>query len=117
MAVNLSLTPLLQPISADAHGRLQSIRRFTKPDAPQDFETLVLQSFIQEMLPKKSEEVFGGGVAGDIWRSMLAEKLAAEVAGRGGIGIADLIRAAKPAVNPASAEIVTASAPLTVEGS
>jgi Rod binding domain-containing protein len=110
LAVNLSLTPLLQPISADAHGRLQSIRRLNKPDAPQDFEALVLQSFIQEMLPKKAEVVFGGGAAGDIWRSMLAEKLAAEVALRGGIGIADLIRTASPAV-------AAASAPAKVKGS
>ncbi len=118
MAVNLSLTPILQPISGDAHGKLQSIRRLNKPDAPQDFEALVLQSFIQEMLPKKSEQVFGGGVAGDIWRSMLAEKLAAEVAERGGIGIADIIRTARPAPAPAaSAEIETKAAPATVERS
>jgi Rod binding domain-containing protein len=62
---------------------------------PKDFEAFVLQSFLQEMLPKKAEGVYGSGIAGDVWRSMLAEKLAFEVTERGGIGIADQVRADK----------------------
>lgn len=63
-----------------------------KANAPEQFEAFVLQSFIEEMLPKSADSVFGGGVAGDYWRSMLAEKMAGEVADRGGIGIAKMIR-------------------------
>jgi Rod binding domain-containing protein len=44
------------------------------------------------MLPKDAEGVYGTGIAGDIWRSMLSEKLAFEVAERGGLGIADQVR-------------------------
>lgn len=51
------------------------------------FEAFVLQSFIEPMLPS-SEGVYGGGTAGSFWKSMLAEKLAAEMAKSGGIGIA-----------------------------
>ncbi len=54
----------------------------------QRFEALVLQTFIQNMLPKDTEGVYGKGLAGDMWKSQLAEHLANVVAERGGIGIA-----------------------------
>lgn len=63
-----------------------------KPVAPETFkrfEAMVLQSFIQNMLPKDGAAVYGKGMAGDMWKAMLAEKVAAVVAERGGIGIAD----------------------------
>ena len=62
-----------------------------KPGAAREFEAFVMQSFIQEMLPKDANNVFGKGIAGDIWRSMLAEKLAYEVAARGDLGIAKIV--------------------------
>ena len=40
------------------------------------------------MLPKESEEVFGKGTAGGVWKSMLAEQLGAQLAKGKGIGIA-----------------------------
>lgn len=42
-------------------------------------EQLLLQNLVENMLPKESSAVFGSGSAGDIWRSMLAEQLAAQV--------------------------------------
>lgn len=58
------------------------------PDASRKFEAMVLQTFISSMLPKNAEGTYGQGVAGDMWKSMMAEKLAGVVAERGGIGIA-----------------------------
>ncbi len=52
------------------------------------FEAMMLQTFIQNMLPKDTESVFGKGLAGDMWKSQLAERLADVMADRGGIGIA-----------------------------
>ncbi|WP_315925425.1 rod-binding protein [Mesorhizobium sp. SP-1A] len=52
------------------------------------FEAMVLQTFIQNMLPKDTEQVYGQGLAGDMWKSQLAERLADVMAERGGIGIA-----------------------------
>ena len=52
------------------------------------FEAMVLQTFIQNMLPKDAEGVYGKGLAGDMWKSQLAERLADVMAERGGIGIA-----------------------------
>ena len=49
---------------------------------------MVLQTFIQNMLPKDTEGVYGKGLAGDMWKSQLAERVADVMAERGGIGIA-----------------------------
>lgn len=62
------------------------------PDAAQKFEAFVLQTFIQEMMPDTPEGVYGSGVAGDFWKSMMSEKIAEQVAERGSIGIADYVR-------------------------
>lgn len=55
------------------------------------FEAMILQSFIESMLPQDSESVFGSGMAGDMWKSMMAEQLAMTMARRGGIGIAERV--------------------------
>jgi Rod binding domain-containing protein len=52
------------------------------------FEAMVLQTFIQNMLPKDAEGVYGKGLAGDMWKSQMAEHIADVMAERGGIGIA-----------------------------
>lgn len=52
------------------------------------FEAMVLQNFIETMLPSDADQVYGGGLAGDIWRSLMAEQMAGVMAERGGIGIA-----------------------------
>lgn len=58
------------------------------------FEAFVLQSFVQSMLPKKAEVVFGKGTAGEIWKSMLAEQIGKQIADAGGVGIAKQLAAA-----------------------
>jgi flagellar protein FlgJ len=55
------------------------------------FEAMVLQTFIQSMLPKQAQAVYGSGLAGDLWQSLLAQQLSDVMADRGGIGIADSI--------------------------
>ncbi len=59
------------------------------PETYRKFEAMVLRNFVQDMLPDQSENVFGKGTAGDIWKSMMAEHLADAIAEGGGIGIAD----------------------------
>lgn len=61
------------------------------PEVFRKFEAMMLQSFIQSMLPEESEAVFGKGLAGDMWRSMMAEQIAGVMADSGGIGVADRI--------------------------
>lgn len=79
------------------------------PESFRRFEAMVLQTFIQNMLPKDGAAVYGKGMAGEMWKSMLAEKVAGVVAERGGIGIADRMLGeryaaeAKPAAQTAAA--------------
>lgn len=63
------------------------------PDMSKKFEAMVLQTFIGSMMPKNAESTYGKGVAGDMWKSMMAEKVADVVAERGGIGIARYLTA------------------------
>lgn len=57
----------------------------------QQFEAFVLQSFVESMLPKEDSAYFGEGTAGTIWKSMLAERIGAEMAAAGGVGIAAIL--------------------------
>jgi peptidoglycan hydrolase FlgJ len=71
-------------------------------DEYQKFEAYVLQNFIELMMPKDVQSVYGGGVAGDYWKSLLAEKMAMEIARTGGVGVADTIKAPKNAAKNAA---------------
>ncbi len=52
-------------------------------------ESVLLKNFVDQMLPKDAVAVFGEGVAGDVWKSMLSEKIANEVAKSGALKLAD----------------------------
>jgi hypothetical protein len=65
------------------------------------FEALLLQNMVEAMMPEDSEALMGSGLAGKMWKSMLAEKIAAEIARNGTIGIAKQI-ASGPAVSSAT---------------
>ncbi len=75
----------------EAQVRVVSGRVENKATAYEQFEAFVLQSFIQSIMPKEASSVFGEGTAGEVWKSMLAEKIAMQVAQAGGIGIGKLI--------------------------
>lgn len=82
------------------------------PESFKRFEAMVLQTFIQNMLPKDGASVYGKGMAGEMWKSMLAEKVAGVVAERGGIGIADRMLGGRYAAEAKPvAEAVAASRP------
>lgn len=92
----------------------------TATDAFGQLEAFVLQTFIQSMLPKNAPAVFGKGTAGEVWKSMLAEKMGAELAKSGQIGIAKRLAAAHasvtgagPALGPLAQAPVVANAALS----
>lgn len=76
-------------------------------DQYKQFEAMVLSSFVQNMMPTKAPTVFGAGTAGDVWKSMLSEKIANEMAKAGGIGIANRV-AQSVARNAAAADMLPA---------
>lgn len=67
-------------------------------DAYRKFEAFVLQVFVETMLPEGAQDVFGKGIAGGIWRSMLAEQLGNQLAQGKGIGIAKQLAVAHPPI-------------------
>lgn len=60
----------------------------------QNFEAMVLSSFVETMMPQDSEATFGAGTAGQVWRSMMAQQIATQLASAGGIGIAQQLETA-----------------------
>lgn len=59
------------------------------PETYRKFEASVASTFIQNMLPSDSEEVYGKGAAGDFWKGMMSEQIANAVSKQGGFGIAE----------------------------
>jgi len=64
--------------------------------ARHQLESVFLSQFIGEMLPKDTPSAFGQGYAGDMWRQMLAERVADQMAASGRLGIASRLFAGKP---------------------
>jgi peptidoglycan hydrolase FlgJ len=62
-----------------------------KAKAYQKFEASVLRNFVEDMLPKSTESIYGAGTAGNVWRSMQADFMSQELAKSGGIGIASTL--------------------------
>ncbi|PKA40897.1 rod-binding protein [Rhizobium sullae] len=58
------------------------------PETYRKFEAMVLQNFIKNMLPSDSEQVYGKGATGDIWKGMMAEQLGNVISEGDGVGIA-----------------------------
>jgi len=59
------------------------------PESYRKFEAMVLQNFVKSMLPSESEEIYGKGTAGDMWKSMMAEQIGNVMAQGDGVGIAE----------------------------
>ncbi|WP_426420141.1 rod-binding protein [Bradyrhizobium genosp. A] len=76
---------------------VQVIKKLGPDEVYRKFEAFILQTFVETMLPKESEDVFGKGTAGGVWKSMLAEQLGAQLAKGKGIGIAKQLASAHPA--------------------
>jgi len=57
--------------------------------AYRSFEAMTLKTVVEAMLPSESDAVYGKGLSGDVWRSMLAEQVAVQISESGGVGIAE----------------------------
>ena len=70
-------------------GNIRVNRHSDIPETYRKFEASVASTFIQNMLPSESEEVYGKGAAGDFWKGMMSEQIANAVSKQGGFGIAE----------------------------
>ncbi|QLF69389.1 rod-binding protein [Peteryoungia desertarenae] len=59
------------------------------PKVYREFEAVFLSNFVKSMMPEDSEEVYGKGNAGEMWKSMMAEQLGSVIAESGGVGVAE----------------------------
>src|SRR5579883_162723 len=65
-------------------------------NAQVEFEATLLNNLVDDMLPKDAAGVFGQGTAGDVWRSMLGDQIAHQIAKSGELGIAKRLFANHP---------------------
>ena len=76
--------------SAGAHAQgVSAVGGKAVPEHLRKFETMVLQNFVKSMMPTESEEIYGKGTAGEMWRGMMADQLGEVLSKGGGIGIAE----------------------------
>ena len=89
-AAGVAKAPPSLPGGADARSRLAEAASGPEKlgKAKTQFEAMMLNSFVSELLPKDTGEVFGQGMAGDMWRSMLAEQVSTQIAKSGKLGLA-----------------------------
>ena len=83
----------------DMRGRLANLARVQSDKAGQaqvQFEAVLLNSFVGEMLPKDAPDAYGQGLAGEMWRSMLADQVSRQIASSGALGIGQRLFATHP---------------------
>lgn len=73
----------------------------TAAEAYQKFEALLLQNFVESMLPK-DDELYGDKTSAGVYRSMMAEQFATQLSKAGGIGIAKAVAGKHPATTHAA---------------
>jgi len=66
-----------------------AVKSEAAPESYKKFEAMVLSTFVQSMMPKHADSVYGEGTSGDMWKSLMSQQLGTVMADRGGIGIAD----------------------------
>lgn len=60
-------------------------------DAGKEFEALIVSNMIEDMMTDTGESFFGGGFAGDVWKSMMAEQIAMQVVKGADFGVGSAI--------------------------
>lgn len=101
LPVEFSPRPQAHDVRLRAEGGV--VRAGAKAEAANvEFQALFLTQVVEQMLPDDAESVYGAGTGGPIWRSMLAEKIAAQLAERDVLGLANVLerRASGAAVTP-----------------
>ena len=78
-------------------------------EVAQQFEATVLSAFINDAMPKNASAYYGQGTAGDIWKSMLSDQIAHQLAKSGSLGLARRLFARGPLSEAAGAGGVHAS--------
>jgi Rod binding domain-containing protein len=87
------------PSAVDARARFAAAADASDEKAAKvktEFESVMLNTFVSEMLPKDASTVFGQGLAGDMWKSMLADQVSRQMAKSDALGIGKRLFATHP---------------------
>ena len=88
----LSGASALHKTALDGHsGAIASTGPVTAKSAALEFEAILLQNWLEVMMPREMQSISGQGTGAKYWNSMLAEQIAFELARSGAIGIAPTI--------------------------
>ena len=101
--------PVLLPVATGGLARLPLESKQTTTD--RKFEAMVLQNFIENIMPK-DPELFGNKESADMCRTLMAEQIANQIARTGAIGIAKSLHRFQDAAQQSNA----APLPLTLPG-
>lgn len=82
-----------RPISQSTSSRPSTVDLAPPVSIGASFEAAVLTSLLQSMFPANSSELFGSGIAGSSFKSMLVEQFAKQIASSGSLGIGALLDA------------------------
>lgn len=89
MLNNITASALFQagaPREANLHAKDNAAAR----KAAEDFESIFIQQFVEQMWSGvETDGPFGGGQGEEVFRSLLNEEYAKNIASQGGIGLAD----------------------------
>lgn len=71
-------------LSRVAHGK-------DPKEASKEFEALLVANMVKNMMGDSDESYFGGGFSGSVWKSMMADQIAAQVVKNTDFGVASKI--------------------------
>ena len=97
MSPDLIKTALEEPSVTQNGAADRALTVAERQKAGKEFEAMFLRQTLESILPDSKNAVFGGGTAGSMWRSMLADRVSGVLAERGVLGLSDMLASSKDA--------------------
>lgn len=95
MTSALITTALDEPSIAKNGAADRALTAAERQKAGKEFEAMFLRQTLESILPDSKSAVFGGGTAGSMWRSMLADRVSGVLAERGVLGLSEMLASSK----------------------
>ena len=86
----MTITPLNGVTSAIANPPPAPVREVKPMTTGMQFEAMVLQVFLEKVIPE-TETVYGSGLSGGMWKSQMAQVIASQIVQAGSLGLANYV--------------------------